>query len=82
MTTPELPPLPRFDFDIYAGGDVEDANGVFVRFADVEARERILLARIAELECLWQAAETRYAEADAAAMSHAKSTPRRGERHD
>ena len=50
MTTPELPPLPRFDFDIYAGGDVEDADGVFVRFADALDRERILQARIAEAE--------------------------------
>lgn len=65
----------------------------WVSLTSVEARERILQARIAEqdetlrhlgsacdkfrlriaeLERLWQSAEARYAEADAAAMSHAK----------
>ena len=61
----ELPPL--FTYYDIAHGMVEVA-----KVADVEARERILQARIAELGRLWQSAEARYAEADAAAMSHAK----------
>ena len=61
MTTPELPPLPP-------------EISSLPRYAreEIARRERILLARIAELESLWQSAEARYAEADAAAMAHAK----------
>ena len=78
MTTPELPPLPSWSVEgekiaddgryvhLYDGDDVEDRDAVR------EARERILLDRIRELERLWQSAEARYAEADAAAMAHAK----------
>ena len=43
-----------------------------VTLASVQARERIFQSRIAELESLWQSAEACYAEADAAAMAHAK----------
>ena len=58
MTTPELPPLPSWSVEgekvaddgryvhLYDGDDVEDRDAVR------EARERILLARIAELETI------------------------------
>ena len=69
MTTPELPPLQKGTPE-WSGFD---SPRIDVYLApSVEARERILLARIAELERLWQSAEARYAEADAAAMAHAK----------
>lgn len=57
----ELPPLPP-----------EISCLPRVAREEIAARERILLARIAELERLWRLAEDRYALADAAAMSHAK----------
>jgi len=74
MITPELPPLRPFyayQGNGYTGKDYCD-TGPYVTVEEVEARERIFLARVAELERLWQSAEACYAEADAAAMSHAK----------
>ena len=56
MATPELPPLTTYDHECVDDyGDfrskmVEDNLGEWVRVIEVEARERILLARIAELQ--------------------------------
>jgi len=56
MTTPELPPLTTYDHECVDDyGDfrskmVEDNLGEWVRVIEVEARERILRDRIAELE--------------------------------
>ena len=74
MATPELPPLRRYDLCLrgYENTMKRADDGDYCDNDDREARERILLARIAELESLWQSAEARYAEADAAAMAHAK----------
>ena len=48
MTTPELPPLPRFEKDFHRMR--ESVDGSWCHFRAAEARERILLARIAEIE--------------------------------
>ena len=84
MTTPEqgsldptalaLPPLTASELWVHEDpmtGEMRESAASYTKYS-VEARERILLARIAELESLWQSAEAHYAEADAAAMAHAK----------
>lgn len=67
----ELPPLPGTAL-IFPNGKPERVMDADMVERAVEARERILQARIAELERLWRLAEDRYALADAAAISHAK----------
>jgi hypothetical protein len=73
MTTTELPPLPNPPLEYRHEGCTYIDRESFLEWHDQHAaRERILLARIAELERLWRSVEACYAEADAAAMSHAK----------
>jgi hypothetical protein len=54
----ELPPLTTYDHECvddcgdYRSKMVDDDLGEWVRMLDVEARERILLARVAELEAI------------------------------
>lgn len=69
MITPELPPLRLCGAAHIPEHEEWETLATAKSMAE---RERILLARVAELERLWQSAEARYAEADAAAMSHAK----------
>ena len=83
-----LPPLTASELWVHEDpmtGEMRESAASYTKYS-VEARERILvshaddlqrqltaaLARIAELESLWQSAEACYAEADAAAMAHAK----------
>ncbi|MFN7883107.1 MAG: hypothetical protein ACK5PF_08860 [bacterium] len=73
MITPELPPLPNPPLEYRHEGCTYIDRESFLEWHDKHsARERILLARVAELERLWRSVEACYAEADAAAMSHAK----------
>lgn len=74
MSTPELPPVRRYDLCLrgYENTMKRADDGDYCDNEDREARERILQARIAELERLWRLAEDRYALADASDRERAK----------
>lgn len=79
--TPELPPLPRFEKDFHRMRDSVD--GSWCHFRAAEARERILLARIAEAEeqrgqwaglCVRLEARIAELEADAERLNYIERT--------